>query len=765
MADYFVDQTLGVDGAAGTELAPWETISKVNGESFSAGDSISFKRGERWREELTVPDAGSVGNVITFGAYSTGAAPEISGADVISSFSAWTGVTGNLASLDFEENDLTDFTSTTTQGSTTIATSTTKVKAGTYSVKLTADTSDRRVYGTQVIAAMIIGDTYWFRYYMYMDASQGQASASMKMNFTGGVSNGNYNFVMDGSGDIASFNFWDGTQTVLSEAITFNTGAWNLIEFSLKCHATVGGAQLWINNVSIASDFTKDTSNLVDMTTMTFGNNNFGTGLADGGIVYFDAIEISDVERIGPLAGANEYSKSLAADPDVLIVDDIVGIPVADPGSLSSDKEWYYDSGSTTLYIKSTSDPSGRTIEGGARTNCIDTNNKDYLDFDTLVLYGSKMWGGGLAVNASIYIGVTDCDLSRNGFAGLLGKENDWGRITATNCDFSYNGVMGVAGWAEFDAHVTVGNSLFTTCNYFENGWAAVSGQAHAGVIGAFPDSEFSGGSCYNNGNYGGVEFDSFSHGMYLGKQVATDVGYHIHDMTVYGHQKGNGIKLNAVSGTCEYNYCHTNGYGGISAGYNEGATVNTYVQYNLCTGNGRGITQLNDNSGTTNLYLYNNVCWHNYNTAKITQYTREIDIADDLNSLVGKNNILVGNTDVNADHMEFATGTTQAGMDWDYNCLQHAKILYVASKTWEQWQALGFDVNGINEDPLLTDPGSADFTLQTTSPCKDAGVDVSLTQDYAGMFVPQGNVPDIGAFELAAITGTGMFFGFGLTA
>ena len=746
MADYFVDATLGVDGAAGTELAPWKTISKVNGEAYSAGDSISFKKGELWREQLTVPSSGSSGNPITFGAYGSGSAPLISGADVISSFSAFTGLTGNLASLDFEEGDTTDFTSTTAQGSCTIAASTTKVKAGTYSVKLTADTSDRRAYGTQVITAMALDDTYWFRSYVYMDASQGQASASMKMTFKGGAINGNHNFVMDGSGDIATFNFWDGTQFVFNEAITFNTGAWNLIEFSLKCHATVGGAQLWINNVSIASDFTKDTSNLVGMTTMTFGNETFASGFADGGIMYYDAIEISDVQRIGPLAGANVYSKSLASDPDVVIVDDVVGIPVADIVSISSDKEWFYDSGTTTLYLKSTSDPAGRTIEGGARTNCIDTNGKDYLDFDTLVLYGSKMWGAGLAVNASIYIGLTDCDLSRNGYAGILGKEVDWGRITASDCDFSYNGYAGINAWTGFDAHATVGNSLLTDCNYFENGWTGI--QASSGVVGSFPNTEFSGGSCYNNGNYGGAGNNGHNHGMYIGKQTAADVGIHIHDMTVYGQAKGNGIKLNGASGTIERNYCYDNDYAGISAGYNEGQTLNVFVQYNLCTGNGYGFHQQLDTSGTTNISLYNNVFWHNYNTDKITQYTREVLIVDDLAALVGKNNILVGNTDVNGDHQEFATGVTQTGMDWDYNCLQHAKIYYTAGKTWGQWQALGFDVNGINEDPLLTDPASADFTLQVTSPCIDAGVDVLLTQDYAGTPVPRGDAPDIGAYE-----------------
>ncbi|KKL72840.1 hypothetical protein LCGC14_2080900, partial [marine sediment metagenome] len=71
----------------------WETISKVNGVSFSAGDSVLLKKGDTWRERLNVPTSGSEGSPITFGAYGTGAKPIISGADVVSG--NWVGVDGN----------------------------------------------------------------------------------------------------------------------------------------------------------------------------------------------------------------------------------------------------------------------------------------------------------------------------------------------------------------------------------------------------------------------------------------------------------------------------------------------------------------------------------------------------------------------------------------------------------------------------------------------------------------------------------------------
>ena len=50
--------------------------------------------------------------------------------------------------------------------------------------------------------------------------------------------------------------------------------------------------------------------------------------------------------------------------------------------------------------------------------------------------------------------------------------------------------------------------------------------------------------------------------------------------------------------------------------------------------------------------------------------------------------------------------------------------------------------------DPLMTDPGSGDFTLQIGSPCINRGAHVGLYLDYLGLPVPIGHRPDIGAYE-----------------
>jgi hypothetical protein len=83
-ATYYVDATNGDDSNPGTsEPEPWKTIAKVNNSNFQPGDFILFKRGETWREQLTVPSSGSEGNPITFGGYGSGDKPIINGADLV----------------------------------------------------------------------------------------------------------------------------------------------------------------------------------------------------------------------------------------------------------------------------------------------------------------------------------------------------------------------------------------------------------------------------------------------------------------------------------------------------------------------------------------------------------------------------------------------------------------------------------------------------------------------------------------------------------
>jgi hypothetical protein len=66
----------GNDSNSGeSDLLAWATVSKVNGHTFSPGESCLFKKGSTWSEALNPGQSGTSGSPITFGNYDTGALP------------------------------------------------------------------------------------------------------------------------------------------------------------------------------------------------------------------------------------------------------------------------------------------------------------------------------------------------------------------------------------------------------------------------------------------------------------------------------------------------------------------------------------------------------------------------------------------------------------------------------------------------------------------------------------------------------------------
>ena len=77
---YYVDAAAGDDRNAGTsESAAWQTLSKVNATTFSAGDTIYLKAGSTWNEVLYPKGSGTANAPITVTAYGQGSQPVING--------------------------------------------------------------------------------------------------------------------------------------------------------------------------------------------------------------------------------------------------------------------------------------------------------------------------------------------------------------------------------------------------------------------------------------------------------------------------------------------------------------------------------------------------------------------------------------------------------------------------------------------------------------------------------------------------------------
>jgi hypothetical protein len=101
-ATYYVSATDGNDSgtglattpySAGVTACPWKTIAKANAQTYAAGDKILFKRGDLWREKLTMPSGGNAGNPIVLSNYGTGNKPAILGSEAALN---WTDQGGNI---------------------------------------------------------------------------------------------------------------------------------------------------------------------------------------------------------------------------------------------------------------------------------------------------------------------------------------------------------------------------------------------------------------------------------------------------------------------------------------------------------------------------------------------------------------------------------------------------------------------------------------------------------------------------------------------
>ena len=95
--NYYVDATLGNDSYSGrsTSLA-WKTMSKVSSSSFTANDSILFKRGETFRGNITAVRNGSASGSVVYGAYGSGNKPKLLGSVQKSSTADWINIGTNL---------------------------------------------------------------------------------------------------------------------------------------------------------------------------------------------------------------------------------------------------------------------------------------------------------------------------------------------------------------------------------------------------------------------------------------------------------------------------------------------------------------------------------------------------------------------------------------------------------------------------------------------------------------------------------------------
>ncbi len=95
---YYVDAVNGNDNNDGkSPEKAWKTLSKVNSKSYSNGDAVLFKAGQTWRPtSVGSSDVLETKSGVTYGAYGTGAKPQIVGSVYNYATRTWTQVSSNV---------------------------------------------------------------------------------------------------------------------------------------------------------------------------------------------------------------------------------------------------------------------------------------------------------------------------------------------------------------------------------------------------------------------------------------------------------------------------------------------------------------------------------------------------------------------------------------------------------------------------------------------------------------------------------------------
>jgi len=158
------------------------------------------------------------------------------------------------------------------------------------------------------------------------------------------------------------------------------------------------------------------------------------------------------------------------------------------------------------------------------------------------------------------------------------------------------------------------------------------------------------------------------------------------------------------------------------------------YVYNNIIVGSDWEGLRVNDPQGT--VIIQNNVLYDNGSLGPDSHAQIYIERAG-AGRVTVQNNVLYAES--GQTYYEFGPGADPSALNASHDLMYNAG----ACPAW--------DAGCVNADPLFVDATANDFRLQAGSPAIDAGINTSLSRDYAGVSRPQGGAYDIGAHEFSA--------------
>ena len=757
MSVFYVDFTTGDDSDTGlSEALAWKTVAKVNASTFSAGDSILFKKGEAWREQLTVPSAGGAGNAITIGAYGTGADPVILGSVAVSTWTnnSITEILGNVLTESFNATgyDTTSpaWSETVGAGSTVDEDSTTVADSagGSSQILKIVKVSPNWAAWTRITLAADNPITY-SQFYVYIGAeglaNSGRVSIAAVRDSTAKAT-WELALTQDSGGVVkwALSIYTNGTTAESGANPAAATGQWYKME--VKYDNTNSAWEWKVNNVSAAS------GSLTGTKSAGIKDVRFGSFAVDAtaNTYYIDALKISSTGY--PVAGStgNTWKATYAATPVAIWAVDPGGLPhwgvlKANDAACTNLYDWFSDG--VNVYINSGGTTSGfdpdtlwNSVEVALRDKGIFAQSKANItvqDIHTRFASQNGIYLYRLCHNWIVQRCTSDYNFS-HGIAGITGgtteAPND---VLVDACESAFNGSIGIA-LSDYGLRWTVSNN-----DVHHNGLDAT--QAFPAGIKLYGPNGSGGhiiehNEVYNNGNAtdlaagGAIWVDRLD-------EVPADPP---HTPVII---RFNNVHDNLISGIFHEKVSRSEVYQNISYSNINGTNVNV---------SGFRLDAFASHSASTN-HIYNNVLYGNYIGMQL--HSDSSSAGQIVNNLI-KNNISYGNTlrQLSATAGGNNDGTYGSGNVYANNLFgaEAANFIEWGSGVYKStiatFNGVADDTSGggnnITGDPLLVSP-TTDFHLQATSPCINAGVDVGLTEDYDGNLVPQGATPDIGAYEL----------------
>ncbi len=432
------------------------------------------------------------------------------------------------------------------------------------------------------------------------------------------------------------------------------------------------------------------------------------------------------------------WTAPLAVEPAQVFVDGTRGLRVATTNEVTADRCWHWAANILTVYGSTESVPP--VVEASVRPYCI-VVNQSYVAVEHLTAQRAAF--AVLKHGATDGLTVRQCHLTEAFVFGLHSAEDgphNHGLIEG--CEISDCGGCGLQFAGRMSGWVIRDNHIHHCC------------QLHEGLVGAAQASdggywqEWSAGLKY----WAGPGRDGYLGALTIERNVVEDCGPQFDEGTE-PHKRSCGIWIDesfqpTARTVIRRNLVRRNRSKGIFLEKADDCDVFSNLCYHNATikFTANIMVESNMKRPCRNNRIYHNTCVEGWWVLALNFYK-----GANLHSNVFHNNIAVS-SNLNAKcNLYVAVGATNDGINssgnvFTHNCFgpQHTMFIIWGTglATYDAWEtAYGGPTFSVRANPLFRDAASGDYRLQSASPCRGTGTNLTgiVGQDYNGVpFDPQ---------------------------